>query len=82
MATGGSVVVSLRVPERVKRVLEEKGVDYKSIVRSVLEALADVVSGEAVERMQRAFSMADSVRGDVVLEREEIVRAVRCPGDA
>lgn len=74
-------VVSLRVPARVKRILEERGVDYKSIVREVLEALAEAASGEALERVKQAFRLADSVLGDNTLSTEEVVRAVRCLGE-
>ncbi len=75
-----SSVVSVRVPERVKRVLDEKGVDYRGVVRAVLEALADALSGEARKRLEEAFAMADSLATGVEVDHEELIRAIRCPG--
>ena len=73
-----STVVSVRVPEHVKRELEEAGVEYQAVVRQVLRALADAASGRARSRMLEAFALADQAAGTGSMTAEEIVEATRC----
>jgi hypothetical protein len=73
--------VSLRVPSWAKEVLEEKGVDYKGVLRELIVAMARVASGEARRRLEEAFAIAESAwTGKKILEHEEVLEAVRCPG--
>jgi len=73
-----SSVVSVRVPSWVKKVLDEKRVEYQGVVREVLTGLAEAASGEAVERLREAFRIAEAAWGEKRLTTEEIIRAIRC----
>ncbi|AEM39125.1 hypothetical protein Pyrfu_1266 [Pyrolobus fumarii 1A] len=70
--------MSVRVPAWVKRVLEEKRVEYQSVVREVLTGLAEAASGEALQRLREAFRIAERAWGDSRLSTDEVVEAVRC----
>ncbi len=73
-----SSVVSVRVPAWVKRVLEEKGVEYQVVVREVLRGLALAASGEASRRMREAFRLAEEAWTGGTMSHEELVKALRC----
>ena len=55
----GSAVISIRVDERLKRELEELGIDYADLVRKYLE---EVVKKE---KMRRLIEEADSIREEL-----------------
>ena len=52
----GTAVISVRVDERLKRELEELGIDYADLVRKYLE---DVVRRE---KLRREFERAERIR--------------------
>ena len=77
-----SSVVSVRVPSWVKRVLEEKGVEYQVVVREVLRGLAEAASGEASRRVREAFALAEEAWTGKTIDHDELVRALRCRDEA
>ena len=56
----GSAVISVRVDERLKRELEELGIDYADLVRKYLE---EVVRKE--KKRRRLIEEADSIREEL-----------------
>ncbi len=76
-----SSVVSIRVPSWVKRVLDEKRIEYQGVVREVLTGLAEAASGEAVEKLREAFRLAEEAWGEARLTTEEVIEAIRCRED-
>ena len=55
----GSVVISVRVDERLKRELEELGIDYADLVRKYLEEVV------RKEKRRRLIEEADSIREEL-----------------
>lgn len=55
----GSVVISIRVDERLKRELEELGIDYADLVRKYLEELV------RKEKRRRLIEEANNIREEL-----------------
>ena len=55
----GTVVISIRIDERLKRELEELGIDYANLVREYLEELV------RKEKRRRLIEEADTIREEL-----------------